>query len=95
MGFDPANQRVAQTMLHHHMVGAATFNCLLIAGSDRRTSGAASVVTAEDVAMLQAANPNLLVAQRVPGTGHAVLLDNPDGARMALQTYIVDRTIDQ
>ena len=28
-------------------------------------------------------------SQRVPGTGHAILLDNPDGARAALQTYIV------
>ena len=57
MGFDPADRRVAHTMLHHHMVREAPFNCLLIAGSDRRTSGVASVVTADDIAMLQAANP--------------------------------------
>ena len=82
------------TMLHHDMVREAPFNCLLIAGSDRRTSGAASVVTTDDIAMLQTVNPNLLVAQRVPRSGHAVLLDNPVGARAALQTYIVDRTID-
>jgi pimeloyl-ACP methyl ester carboxylesterase len=94
MGFDPADSRVAHTMLHHDMVREAPFNCLLIAGSDRRTSGAASVVTTDDIAMLQTVNPNLLVAQRVPRSGHAVLLDNPVGARAALQTYIVDRTID-
>lgn len=91
MGFDPADPREAHTMPHHHMVHGAPFNCLLIAGRDRRTSGAASAVTAADIAILQAANSKLLVAERVPGTGHAVLLDNPDGVRAALQTYIVDR----
>jgi pimeloyl-ACP methyl ester carboxylesterase len=94
MGFDPVDSRSAHTMLHHHMVREAPFNCLLIAGGERLTSGVASVVTADDIAMLQTVNPNLLVAQRVPGTGHAILLDNPDGARAALQTYIVDCSLD-
>lgn len=93
MGFDPADLRTARTTTHHHLVRAAPFNCLLIAGDDRRTSGVASVVTADDIASLRAANPDLLVARRVPQTGHAVLLDNPAGTRAALQSYIVHRTI--
>ena len=44
--------------------------------------------------MLRAANPGLLVAPRVLGTGHAVLLDNPDGARAALESFIVDQVVD-
>jgi pimeloyl-ACP methyl ester carboxylesterase len=94
MGFDPADPVVARTTLHHDMVRRAPFNCLLIAGGERRSSGAASVVTAADIALLRAANPKLLVAPRVPNTGHAVLLDNPDGARAALRSFIVDRAVE-
>jgi pimeloyl-ACP methyl ester carboxylesterase len=88
MGFDPADPSVARTTLHHDLVRQAPFKCLLILGDDRHTSGAASAVTAADIALLRAANPRLLVAPRVPGTGHAILLDNPGGTRAALQSFI-------
>ncbi|MGA9012446.1 MAG: alpha/beta hydrolase, partial [Acetobacteraceae bacterium] len=94
MGFDPADPSVARTTLHHDLVRQAPFKCLLILGDDRRSSGVASVVTAADIAMLRAANPHLLVAARVPETGHAILPDNPDGARAALQSFIVDQAVD-
>ncbi len=94
MGFDPVDPSVVRTTLHHDLVRQAPFNCLLIVGDNQRSSGAASAVTAADVAMLRAANPRLLVAPRVLGTGHAVLLDNPDGARAALQSFIVDQVVD-
>ena len=81
-------------MRYHYMVRGAQFNCLLIAGGDQRTSGIASVVTAADIAGLQVENSSLLVAPRVPGTGHAVLLDNPDGTRATLEVFIVQRAIE-
>jgi pimeloyl-ACP methyl ester carboxylesterase len=89
MGFDPADRRICHTTLRLDLVREAPFNCLLIPGSDRRTSGAGSVVDDADIAALQAANPAMLIAPRVCGTGHAVLLDNPDGVRAALETFIV------
>jgi pimeloyl-ACP methyl ester carboxylesterase len=93
MGFDPRDGCVQRTMLHHGMVRDAPFNCLLIMGGDQQSSGIPSVVTDGDIAALRAANPAILMTPRVPGSGHAVLLDNPDGAWAALQQYIVDRTI--
>ncbi len=92
MGFDPVDGRMLHTTLRLELVRDAPFNCLLIPGSDTRTSGAASVVDDADIAALLATNPALLVAPRVRGTGHTVLLDNPDGVRAALDAAIVHRT---
>jgi hypothetical protein len=89
MGFDPADGRVERAALHYDMVRRAPFGCVHLMGSDQASSGIASVVNDADIARLRAANPAMPMPPRVPGTGHAVLLDNPDGARAALQTLIV------
>jgi pimeloyl-ACP methyl ester carboxylesterase len=91
MGFDPADGLAERTTLHHDMVRNASFNCLLIMGSDQRSSGIASVIDSSDIAALRTANPKLLISPRIRGTGHAVLLDNPEGARAALETLIVSK----
>jgi pimeloyl-ACP methyl ester carboxylesterase len=91
MGFDPADGRVAGTTLHYDMMRAAPFGCVHLIGGDQPSSGIASVVTDADIALLRAANPAMLMPPRVPATGHAVLLGDPDGARAALQTLTVSR----
>ena len=88
MGFDPADGHTERVTLHHDLVRNAACRCLLIMGSDQRSSGIASVVDDTDMAALRAANPRLLIPPRICGTGHAVLLDNPAGARAALRTLI-------
>jgi hypothetical protein len=57
-------------------------------GSNQRSSGVASVIDDTDLAVLRAANPRLLIPPRIRGAGHAVLLDNPAGARAAVRTLI-------
>jgi pimeloyl-ACP methyl ester carboxylesterase len=91
MGFEPEDGRVERTVSLYDMVRNAPFNCAHIMGGDRRSSGVASVVTDADAAALRAANPAILAPPRVGGTGHAVLLDNANGARAALATLIVQR----
>jgi pimeloyl-ACP methyl ester carboxylesterase len=89
MGFDPTDGRVERVALHYDMVRNARFGCVHLTGSDQASSGIASVVNDADIALLRAANPAILMPPRVRGCGHAVLLDNPDGARAALATLIV------
>ena len=89
MGFDPADGRVQRTTLHYDMVRDAPFGCVHIPGGDHPGSGTASVVRDADIAALLAVNPALLITPRISGTGHAVLLDNPEGARTALEKFIV------
>ena len=91
MGFDPADGRTERTASYYDMVRDAGFGCVHIVGRDRQSSGIASVVTDEDVAALRVANPAMLIPPRVSGAGHAVLLDDPDGARAALHSVIVSR----
>jgi pimeloyl-ACP methyl ester carboxylesterase len=95
MGFDPADGRAERTTLHHDLVRNAAFDCLLIMGSDQQSSGIASVIDNTDIAALRTANPKLLILPRIRGTGHAVLLDNPEGARAALETLIVRKVPDR
>jgi pimeloyl-ACP methyl ester carboxylesterase len=89
MGFDPTDGRVERAALHYDMVRNAPFGCVHLTGGDQASSGIASVVNDADIALLRAANPTMLMPPRVRGCGHAVLLDNPDGARAALATLIV------
>ena len=89
MGFDPADGRVQRTTLHYDMVRDAPFGCVHIPGGEHPGSGTASVVRDADIAALLAVNPALLITPRISGTGHAVLLDNPEGARAALEKFIV------
>jgi hypothetical protein len=91
MGFDPIDAKVRRTVSLHDMVRHAPFTCVHITGGDQQSSGIPSVVHEIDIAALHAANPAILVTPRVHGTGHAVLLDNPDGARAALEAFIVPR----
>ncbi len=92
MGFDPDDGQVASTSVWYDLVRNAAFGCVHVTGGDDRSSGLGSVVNDADVATLLAANPAMLMAPRVPRAGHAVLLDNPDGARAALATVLIDRT---
>lgn len=89
MGFDPADGRVERSASLHDIVRDAPFCCVHIVGDDQPLSGIASVVSDADIAALRAANPAILTTPRVAGTGHAVLLDNPAGARAALEALIV------
>jgi pimeloyl-ACP methyl ester carboxylesterase len=89
MGFDPTDGRVERTASLYDMARDAPFGCVHIMGSNQQSAGIASVVCDADIAALQAANPAMLITPRVAGTGHAVLLDNPAGARAALEALIV------
>lgn len=89
MGFDPIDGYVQRTRLLHDMVRNTPFSCVHITGGDRQSSGIASVVCDADIAALRAANPAMLITPPVGGTGHAVLLDNPDGAGAALKSLLV------
>jgi pimeloyl-ACP methyl ester carboxylesterase len=91
MGFDPHDGHAESAASHVDMVRAAPFGCVHLVGGDQALSGIPSVVSEADIAALRAANPAILVPPRVQGSGHAVLLDNPEGARAALQTLIVSR----
>jgi pimeloyl-ACP methyl ester carboxylesterase len=91
MGFDPDDGRVVCTSVSYELVRNATFGCVHLTGGDESPSGLGSAVSDADVAALLAANPAMLMAPRVSGAGHAVLLDNPDGARAALQAFLVSR----
>ena len=88
MGFDPTEGHVQRTTLLHDMVRNAPFACVHVTGGDRQSSGIASVVRDADIAALRAANPAMLMTPPVEGAGHAVLLDNPEGARAALQPFL-------
>jgi pimeloyl-ACP methyl ester carboxylesterase len=89
MGFDPTDGRVERTTLHYDMVRNAPFGCVHIIGGEQPPSGTASVVRDADIAALLAVNPALLLTPRISGTGHAVLLHNPEGASTALEKFIV------
>ena len=89
MGFDPLDGRVERELSHYDMVRDASFSLVHLLGSNQSPSGIASVVSNADIAALRAANPAMLIPPRIRGCGHAVLLDNPDGARAALQALIV------
>ncbi len=91
MGFDPADNQIQRVSRLHDMVRHAAFGCAHIIGSDQQSSGIASVVSDDDIAALQVANPALMTTARVSGTGHAVLLDNPEDARAALRALIVSK----
>jgi pimeloyl-ACP methyl ester carboxylesterase len=88
MGFDPADGRRERSASHHDMVRDARFGCVHITGGGDPSSGITSVVSDADIALLRAANPKMLMPPRVPGCGHAVLLDNPGGAHAVLQPLI-------
>lgn len=89
LGFDPIDLRVERTTSVYDMVRNAPFGCVHITGGDGQSSGIASVVCDADIVSLRAANPAMVFTPRVGGTGHAVLLDNPAGARAALEALIV------
>ena len=91
MGIDPADGRAGPATQHYDLVRDAPFHCLHVTGGDRPLSGIPSVVTDADIAALRAANPAMLFTPRIHATGHAVLLDNPDAARAALEPFIVSR----
>jgi hypothetical protein len=97
MGFDPIDgqiqgAQIRRTPRMHDMVRDTPFRCVHILGGWEKASGGASLVHQQDVAALLAADPAMLVTPRISGTGHAVLLDNPDGALAALRALIVNDT---
>jgi pimeloyl-ACP methyl ester carboxylesterase len=93
MGFDPVHARVERLAPCYDMVRNIPVTCVHIIGGSQQSSGIPSAVSDADIAELLAANPAMLTTPRVGGTGHAVLLDNPAGARAALQAFIVNRVL--
>ena len=91
MGFDPDDGRVERTTLHHDLV--QNISCLHLTGGVQAFSGIPSVVTESDITLLRAANPKILIPPRIPETGHAVLLDNPNAARAALHSFLLPRPL--
>ena len=92
MGFDPADARGAHDAAPSTWCETrrSTACSSWAAISDRRASPLSSRHRYRRVAGGESATADAAASS---GTGHAVLLDNPDGARAALQTFIVDRTI--
>jgi pimeloyl-ACP methyl ester carboxylesterase len=81
-GFDPISQQLppAETPVHHLAADLAQ-ECILIAGSEAMDHTPpepllASVVTEADLARLRFISPEVRVAPRIRGAGHAVLLEN-------------------
>ncbi len=91
MGFDPDDGRVERTTLYYGLVRDASCGCLHLIGGDHAVSGIPSVVTDADISLLRVANPGMPIPSRIPGTGHALLLDNPDAARAALQPFLLPK----
>jgi pimeloyl-ACP methyl ester carboxylesterase len=89
LGFDPTDPSQHAALSRHDMVRGLACDIVHIIGGAQAPAGPGSAVTDADLARLGAENPMILTTLRIPGTGHAVLLDNPSGARAALQAFIV------
>ena len=89
MGFDPATGTSRSLTPLGQLWREARQPSAHLLGGDNLASRFASVVTEGDVADLRAANPAMLIPPRIPNTGHAVLLDNPEAVTEILRSILI------
>jgi pimeloyl-ACP methyl ester carboxylesterase len=87
MGFDATTGAVGPPRDYHALV-RGPFNCLLLRGGNP-PGRMPSFVEEEDLAMLRAHNPSIMIGAQLHEGGHALLADDPVGVVAQLDLFLM------